>query len=978
MSTVSQSIPNLLSGISQQPDSRKRPGQLKDAVNAFPDFALGLLKRPGGKFVANLPNATSSGKWFPILRDTNEKYIVQYVNNRFHVWDLADGDVRAVDMGAAQGGTAGSCLIADQLAKANDYNTKVAATATALTALQAAEVTLSQAIAAQYATTESLFEFRYNYNTNVVEQLHSGIAENADGVLTVKDNGTVVSVATTLPANYALSTERTSEHPLIASTGFRVYEAEKTTAATNSPVLLDDTVTPNTGAQPDYDTAKTAYDTAVASEAASKAILDAQYTDCAIATIAPTAYLAGASSEDIELLTINDYTFVLNKKKTVQMTANTTHATGLDANRAQVVINIASNSTNYEVLLTPDGQATLPPFTTTSSSSGASADSIADALATAITANANFTATQVGASVYITSSNPFTVETRGGSAESAIFALTDTIGNIARLPLQSKNGYVVRVVNAEDIDIDDMYVKFTTDGGGTFGTGQWEETTEPGITYEFDELTMPHALVRRVDVNGNKYFAFESVNWNDRIVGDENTNPTPSFVNHEISHVFFYRNRMGFLSGQNVILSKAGDLFNFWNTSAQTATNDDPVDISAAGKKPVFLNYVEPTAVGLVLYSTTEQFLLSTDSDILSPRSAKVNTLSGYEADANVESVSLGTSQAFVSKTPLYTRLFELNDISSEQPPLMADVTATVPELIPAAIDSMVASPALSIVSLGQIGTSTIYQYRFLAESREKRLVDSWYKWELTGTLLTQFFDSSTWYAVVASGTDVYVQSFDMTQSSEQGFLTLPTGEKTDVCLDLFETNPHRTYDSATDTTRIFLPFDNVTGKTFSVVVLSNFGAVIAGTIAGSAGAQFVDIAGDYRGINMVVGFDYEMTVDLPKLYRYIVNNKQVTNDDVSSLIIHRLKVKTGLSGPVDYKISITGLNDWTNTVSVTQPNQYQLNNVNMQASSTHVVPIFQRNENLAIRIIGNTPFPVSLLGLDWEGKLNQRFYRRG
>ena len=134
MSTLSQSIPNLLSGISQQPDSRKRPGQLKDSVNAFPDFALGLLKRPGGQFVANLPNAVTSGKWFPILRDTNEKYIVQYVNNRFHVWDLADGDVRAVDMGAAQGGTAGSCLIADQIAKAKDYNDKVIDTAATLTA----------------------------------------------------------------------------------------------------------------------------------------------------------------------------------------------------------------------------------------------------------------------------------------------------------------------------------------------------------------------------------------------------------------------------------------------------------------------------------------------------------------------------------------------------------------------------------------------------------------------------------------------------------------------------------------------------------------------------------------------------------------------------------------------------------------------------------------------------------------------------
>ena len=958
MSTVSQSIPNLLSGISQQPDSRKRPGQLKDSVNAFPDFALGLLKRPGGKFVAKLPNAASGGKWFPILRDNTEKYVVQYADNRFHVWDLADGDVRAVDMGASQGGTAGSCLIADQLAKADDYNLKVAATATALTALQAAEVTLSQAIAAQYATTESLFEFRYNYNTNVVEQLHSGIAEDANGVFTVKDNGTVVSVATTLPTNYALSTARTSEHPLIASTGFRVYEAEKTTAATNTPALAT--------SEAAYTTAKTAYDNAVVAEAASKVILDAQAANCAIPTIAPTAYLAGATPEDIEVLTLNDYTFVLNKNKIVENETTTTH-TGIDAHRAHIVISVVAFSSQYIVTL--DGTD----YSYTTPSTNVNADTIATNLASTITAG-GYTATAVGPGVYITRATAFSVETSGSASAEGLYALTDRISNVTRLPAQTKNGYVVKVTNSSELDVDDMYVKFTTDNNQNFGTGQWEETTAPGIRYQFKLSTMPHQLVRQADGT----FTFSEVNWNERIVGDDDTNPFPSFLDNTISHIFFYRNRLGFLSGQNVILGKAGDLFNFWNTSAQAAVNDDPIDISSAGKKPVFLNYVEPTAVGLVLYSTTEQFLLTTDSDILSPTTAKVNTLSSYEADSAVESVSLGTSQAFVTKTPLYTRLFELNDISSEQPPLMADQTATIPELIPASVDSMVSSPALSIVSMGTTGSSTVYQYRFLARTREERLVSSWYKWDLTGTLLTQFFDSSTWYAVVANGSDVYVQSFDMTQSSEQGFLTLPTGEKTDVCLDLFATNPHRTYDAATDTTRIFLPYDNVSGKTFSVVVLSNFGAVLVGTIAGSAGAQYVDVAGDYRGINVVVGFDYDMTVDLPKLYRYNVNNNQVTNDDVSSLIIHRLKVKTGLSGPVDYKISITGLNDWTNTVSVTQPNQYQLNNVNMQASSTHVVPIFQRNENLAIRIIGNTPFPVSLLGLDWEGKLNQRFYRRG
>jgi hypothetical protein len=321
---------------------------------------------------------------------------------------------------------------------------------------------------------------------------------------------------------------------------------------------------------------------------------------------------------------------------------------------------------------------------------------------------------------------------------------------------------------------------------------------------------------------------------------------------------------------------------------------------------------------------------------------------------------------------------------------LMSDITNYVPELIPQSVDSLKVSPALSIVSLGEVGKADIYQYRFLNRTREERAVNSWYRWELSGTLLTQFFDSSTWYAVVKNGTDVYVQSFDVTQSNEQGFLTLPTGEKTDVCLDLFSINPHRTYDSSTDKTRVFLPYDNVTGRTFTVVALGNFiggssslssasvGAVLTPTVAGSAGSQHADINGDFRGKNLIIGCLYNMTIDLPTLYNYSISNNNINNDDVSSLIIHRLKVKTGLSGPVDYKVSITGINDYTNTVTVTMPQQYNLNNVNMQASSTHVVPIFQRNENLAIQIIGNTPFPVSLLGLDWEGKLNQRFYRRG
>ena len=775
----------------------------------------------------------------------------------------------------------------------------------------------------------------------------------------------------------AKGTERTSKHPIVSSDGYRIYELDEYLAPANTAAELATSTTAYNNAVTTRDTAKTTLTTANAAAGTAGAA-------CAISTIDPNAYLKDATVEDIEFLTLNDYTFVLNKKKTIEMKATPLSHPNVDPHRAQIVIQIAANATDYKVLLTQGGSTST--FSHTSSSSGASSDNIASALQSLIDANAAYSATQVGGTVYITSSSAFSVEVRGGIQDSSIYAVTDAISNQSLLPLQSKDGYVVRIVNSEDLDIDDMFVKFTTDGSQAFGTGNWEETLEPGLKYQFNELTMPHQLVRQADGT----FVYSSVNWNDRLVGDDNTNPEPSFVNNTISHIFFYRNRMGFLSGQNVILSKAGDLFNFWNTSAQTAVNDDPIDISAAGKRPAFLNYVEPTSVGLVLYATNEQFLLSTDSDILAPTSAKVNSLSAYECDANVESVSLGTSQAFISKTPLYTRLFELTDVTSEQPPLMADITNVVPEFIPESVDTMVSSPALSVVSMGATGSSTLYQYRFLARSREERLVNCWYKWDLTGNLLTQFFDSSTFFTCVSNGNDVYVQSYDMTQSSEEGFLTLPTGEKTDVCLDLFDINPVHSYDSANDKTVIRLPYTEVSGKQLKVVVLGGFigdenvlssqsvGAVLAPTIQTDADGSFVEINGDFQGRDLIIGYNYDMSIKLPKLYRYSESGGQIKNDDVSSLILHRIKVKTGLSGPVDYKVSITGLADYTETISVTQPNQYQLNSVNMQASSTHVVPVFQRNENLAIEIIGNTPFPVSLLGLDWEGKLNQRFYRRG
>ena len=42
MTAVSQSYPNYLGGLNEQPDELKKPGQLVEALNVIPDPTIGL------------------------------------------------------------------------------------------------------------------------------------------------------------------------------------------------------------------------------------------------------------------------------------------------------------------------------------------------------------------------------------------------------------------------------------------------------------------------------------------------------------------------------------------------------------------------------------------------------------------------------------------------------------------------------------------------------------------------------------------------------------------------------------------------------------------------------------------------------------------------------------------------------------------------------------------------------------------------
>ena len=123
--SVSQRIPNLLGGVSQQPDSLKLPGQVTQADNCLPDPTYGLLKRPGLKLVSSLTGATADGRWFSIFRDSQEKFIGQFATDgTLRIWNALTGDaatVNAVDA-TATAYVNGVSEADFEMLQINDYN----------------------------------------------------------------------------------------------------------------------------------------------------------------------------------------------------------------------------------------------------------------------------------------------------------------------------------------------------------------------------------------------------------------------------------------------------------------------------------------------------------------------------------------------------------------------------------------------------------------------------------------------------------------------------------------------------------------------------------------------------------------------------------------------------------------------------------------------------------------------------------------
>jgi hypothetical protein len=589
----------------------------------------------------------------------------------------------------------------------------------------------------------------------------------------------------------------------------------------------------------------------------------------------------------------------------------------------------------------------------------------------------------------------FEIDARGGLNNIALEVFEDDVTDVSKLPLESFTDHNVRVLNSNSAE-DDYHVKFVAyDTTLNRGRGYWEETVARDVSAGFDVDTMPHELAN----TGATTFTFDTINWSAREAGDDDTSPVPAFIGDPITSTFFYNNRLGILSTDNINFSVANDPYNFFVKSALTQIDSDPIDLNVASVRPVTLSDVLPSPQGLLVFSERQQFqVVTTDGSTLTPTSTIVRSVSNYEMNTNIAPVDVGTTTAFVSNVSGYSKLFTLQLRDVEQPPIVVDISKVVLEWIPDTIDNLTVSPQNSVIMLIDRDTSYLYLYRYY-NNGEKDLFQAWTKWELPGTIQTaKILNDSV--IVVSQHEDEYtIGSITLDEIPSGDVVATASGINGNSCLDMatrpVSPNPGTVnavvYDSTNDLTKIYVPFTPFAQQNAMMLLTvpladdgtdaeidadAGYYATAYERTESGTNYRYFEVKGNFTSYadGIVVGYPYDFEATLPRFY---FRRDQNTTDFTAALTVSRAKFSVGRTGAVTFKLKATGSNEWRNVQHTADADYYSADSNPVKSERQFIVPIHQRNTNFELKVTSDFPYPVSLVSMMWEGNYTPRFYRR-
>ena len=930
MAAITQTVDNFLGGVSRLSDDKKGVGQVKECFNGLPDVTDGLTKRPGFKFIEKLKNNSGTAytgtslddaKWFYINRDADTETYIGCItkkptsgNGSVLVWNAITGAACTVHLDAPDWAASTAYVVGDQVK--NDSG-KIYTCDTAGTSAGSGGPTGTGS-----DITDNSARWDYT-STETASTYLTGTSNSNYDVLTVQD--------TTIITNNLISVTAEPAPTAPPFTTRLVLLLDATPVHTNQLHRIGGNHT--SGSDADRYIAKWyKSDGTTATDEFYLGIVAGNYT------LGSTEWL------------LNKFAFHL------QVSANQ-NGFGSETTNGTIDCTVVNGTVQVDCTETLGGTTKRKPFALEISNKD-------------IEATWNDTANGVTVNVLRS----------GFPANSQLWTpFQNNATSVATLPASSFHNEIVEVTNTATLEEDNFWVKFVADDEDS-GVGYWKETINPHVITGLQDSTLPHELVNTA-VNT---FTFREINFTKRLVGDDITNPIPSFVGKKLETAFYHNNRLGFIAGDNIIFSQAAEPFNFFHVTARTITDADPIDIACQTNRPTSLKNVLPTAQGLLAFSKNQQFLILGGEDgVMTPSKTSAKALASFELDTSITPVDSGNFFHFVTKTPSGSKLFQMVIVGEDKNPKSIDTSKLVNNWIPTNIDNLISSTQSQLLALSSQASKDLYVFRSF-NNGEQNVMAAWVKWQLPGTVQHINIDNDDMYAVTKQGGNYTISIANLSQSPEQAIIVNNNGEKVNPCIDLYKAASSVVWDSANNRSKCYLPYADESSLTPVIVIA---GDTSTGTFADSGltispargsdgtGPFFIVPGRDLTSVasNVIVGYKYNFDVHLPRIYARM-NNK---SDYTAGLNIARMKFAVGLSGIMGFKLKSKGRSEWYNLNPVINANSYLANDIPLSEHSIFTIPIHQRTENIELRLFNDSPFPVSLNSMMWEGNYSPRFYRR-
>jgi len=683
-----------------------------------------------------------------------------------------------------------------------------------------------------------------------------------------------------------------------------------------------------------------------------------------------TGYLSASSpAEQFDTITVADYTFIVNKTKVVQTSTQT--VAGRD-NEAMIWVKQGAYGATYTASIngvsasytTPDGsEAAHSTSIATDFIAGKLLDSLNSQLGSA------YVFSQKGSVIYVKrTSGGVSVSANDSLGNTAVTAIGEKIQRFSDLPSNGIEGFEVEVSGDQSSKFDNYYVKYEN--------GVWIETIKQNEQYRLQDSTMPHALIR--EANGT--FTFREIDWLPREVGDLNSNPFPSFVGQRINGVYFHRNRLGVIAGENVVMSKAADYFNFFRGSATQVLDDDPIDVGVSHVKVSILRHAIPFNETLLLFSDQTQFQLGR-STVLTPDTVSINQTTEYEASLLAKPGSAGRFIYFTVNRGDSSGMMEYFVDRNTEVQEAADVTGHVPEYIPGDVFKIATSSNEdALVLLSSQEQNALYVYRYYWSGDEK-IQAAWSRWTIPkgDRILNCEFIESDLYLVIERTDGVYLEVVSM----EPGYESW--GMPCAVHLDRLVNETQVTNPSFNgEDTSFNLPYKIGSSEEIELVIVGEIGKFKRGVIM----VPEVDNSGtntrltfknrDLRNEYFLIGSVYTARYRLSRLSlrEASTGGGQAT---VNSGRTQIRKVNLQYADAGYFRIEVTPFRRETYRYIFSGRKVGSAKNLIGDIaieSGSFSFPVLARNTDVDIEIINDSYLPAAFLGAEWEAYFTTRSKR--